>query len=61
MIIFEVKIKTGNAAVADDPETALYDMLQVVAEKLADGDTYGRIKDYNGNTVGSWSLTVDND
>ena len=51
---FELEIEMGNEAMSDyeDAEMALRD----VAERIADGYARGKIRDRNGNTVGSWKF-----
>lgn len=34
-------------------------ILRAVAGKILDGHTGGRCKDFNGNTVGNWSIGAD--
>jgi hypothetical protein len=55
---FTLTITTDGAAFADSgTEQEVARILQEVAEKLRNGYTGGPTKDYNGNTVGSWSLS----
>lgn len=54
---FTLSITTDNAAFVDDAGDEVARILQEVAEKLRHGHTEGSTRDYNGNTVGSWSLS----
>jgi hypothetical protein len=55
---FTLTITTDGAAFVDSgTEQEVARILQDVAEKLRNGYTEGSPKDYNGNTVGSWSLS----
>ena len=54
---FTLSITTDNAAFVDDAGDEVARILQEVAEKLRHGYTEGSTRDYNGNTVGSWSLS----
>jgi len=55
--MFTLKIEMGNAAMqdGDDISRALIE----VAEKVAACNSFGRIKDINGSTVGEWALDYD--
>lgn len=57
--MFVLNITTGNAAFDEENGGAgeeVARILKAVAEKVADGNTEGRCSDFNGNTVGTWSL-----
>lgn len=62
--MFEIKIKTGNAAFHDeDPEfddvagrMEVIRILGDVMQKIADGASIGGILDINGNRCGEWYL-----
>lgn len=54
MTTFEMRIELGNAAMQTPPELA--DAIEGVAERVRDGVVEGKIRDLNGNTVGSWIL-----
>ena len=54
---FSLTIDVGNAAMSDTD--ALADALEDVSKRVMRGDTEGRIKDLNGNTVGSFRLVED--
>ncbi len=56
---FALKINMDNAAFEDRPAGELAKCLNAVTERicLSGGDlTEGKIKDSNGNTVGSWQI-----
>jgi len=56
----ELTVSSGNQAVVDDPLTSLADLLQEqLVDRLRLGADYGNLRDYNGNTIGSWSINLD--
>ena len=57
--MFTVKINTGNAAYTDSPEYEIANNLQEIASDLNNGVRRGRVMDHNGNSVGTWYLSVD--
>lgn len=64
--MLSITIETGNAAFgdADDAEgpAAGYEcaaILRSIADRLEAGETDGKLRDSNGNTVGSFELTED--
>jgi hypothetical protein len=63
--MFKLEFATDNAAFGDDPGaelgTEVARILRAVADEVESGVTSGVAKDYNGNTVGAWLLTVDVD
>lgn len=59
--MFKLTIKTDNAAFADDPEAELARILADVAERVADGEMSGKLRDANGNTVGEYSTDLRSD
>lgn len=62
--MFEIRIKTGNAAFHDeDPELddvatrmEIIRILNEVKQKLGNGDSIGGILDINGNRCGEWHM-----
>lgn len=50
---FRLTINCGNEAF-DDTNVELVRLIREVANKVEKGDTYGKVMDTNGNTVGSW-------
>jgi len=60
---FQINITTGNAALADDPAGELSTILDDIKSKLTDVSTSdrlsGRVRDSNGNNVGSWEYDPD--
>jgi hypothetical protein len=53
--MFTVHIRTDNAAFEDAPGEVAR-ILQVVAERVRDGQTSGRVLDINGNSVGGFGF-----
>jgi len=58
--MLKIEFKVGNAAFRD-PEggidcSSVADEIRVIADKVAEGFTAGPVTDFNGNTVGKWSL-----
>ena len=56
--MFKLEFSTDNAAFADPdkaPETGR--ILTMVSTEVWAQRTSGTIQDYNGNTIGKWSLT----
>ena len=52
--MFKMKFQTENAAFENDQEVVR--ILKEVAEKIKNGASGGKIRDINGNTVGSWEV-----
>ena len=55
---FKVSVASGNVALCDDPRDQIVTMLEWIKSRIGDGDTCGHCRDHNGNTVGTWRLTV---
>lgn len=55
--MFTLTIETGNAAMSTREDVA--EALRQVAEKLEGGREGGNVMDANGNTVGAFSLELD--
>ena len=53
--MFKLEFSTDNAAFEDSLEVVV--ILERIAQKVKGGDTFGAVKDSNGNTVGRWSLS----
>lgn len=53
---FTLTINTGNAAFGEVPDEELARILHVVAGRVREGYTDGRISDVNGEPVGSFEL-----
>jgi hypothetical protein len=51
-----VTIETDNAAFEGDAGPELSRILRGLARRLEDGETQGRLRDSNGNTVGRFEL-----
>lgn len=57
-VTIKVDLQTGGAAFAtQDMSEALADILRDVADRVGNGQAEGRITDYNGGNVGSFSVT----
>jgi hypothetical protein len=62
---FTMRVETGNAAFQDDtpdgerffPGPELARILRDIAERVNDGQTHRAVYDINGNRVGSWEIT----
>lgn len=57
--MFKLQIETGNAAFDEENGGAGEEVARImreIANKVADGNTSGIAADFNGNTVGRWSL-----
>lgn len=53
--MFKITLNTANAAFEDKAaETAR--ILRDIAQRVAEGDQHGNVRDINGNTIGSWSF-----
>jgi len=53
---FELKFDMGNSAFEEDnAEVEILTILKNISKKVENGQTYGPIKDTNGNTIGHWS------
>ena len=61
--MFKLEFSTDNAAFEDNgQETRAHEVQLIllrISAKLAHGDTFGAVKDSNGNTIGRWSLSED--
>lgn len=56
---FLLKIETDNAAFADgNAASEVARILRETATKIESGHTDGKLRDSNGNTVGSFALEV---
>jgi len=57
---FQLEINMDNAAFQDNPLAELADCLKEIGADIAEHSDAqhieGKIKDHNGNTVGSWSV-----
>jgi hypothetical protein len=63
--MFKIEFATRNAAFQEGCEEdhsatvsgfAVAEQLHKIAELVAEGGTYGTVRDSNGSTVGSWEL-----
>lgn len=55
--MFELEFSTDNAAFTDGAERESARILEDITQKLSTGVNQGKVRDYNGNTIGQWSLT----
>lgn len=51
-----LKIDGKGAAFATYPQEEMANLLRVVVARIEAGETYGGIRDTNGNTCGEWAL-----
>ena len=67
---FTLKIDTDNAAFYDDSDGDAFDpgpelarIFRELADQVEEGDLYaeGAVRDVNGNTVGRWTLSKENE
>lgn len=58
---FSLGIKLGDAALTSMGSTELSRVIRVVADKVESGETSGNIKDINGNTVGTFEITKEDE
>lgn len=54
---FTLTIRTENEAFGGGPVLELVNILAGLTERLQQGETAGKLRDVNGNTVGSFELT----
>ena len=59
IVQFELNFSSGNAAFEESPELEVQSILQHVQDCIRDGTYDGIVKDYNGNSIGTWSLGVE--
>lgn len=58
--MFKLQFSTENAAFDGDLKWMEIDaILRAVADRAGDGQTYGLIRDSNGNRIGQWELASD--
>lgn len=58
---FSIEFECDNAAFEEDPAQEVSRILTRTASHVLNGHTEGRVKDINGNTIGRWSLELDDD
>ena len=56
--MFKIEFATDNAAFDDHPQYEVARILRMAADRVADGNTSGQVRDGNGNTVGTWEFTA---
>lgn len=56
---FRLHIKSGNAALHDEPEREVARLLKQTARRIEGGDTSATLYDINGNPVGHYWLAYD--
>ena len=55
----KIRVELDNAAFDVMPEREIAGILTAVAMRIKDGDTGGKLLDYNGNTCGHFQLVDD--
>jgi len=59
---FNMKVSSGNAAMVEDPVGELTNMMKEIAVQINSyydmNQSSGKLRDTNGNTVGSWSMEI---
>ena len=58
LLKFELELDTANAAFQDDPEEVIRVMAQGLAKAMSLHHEQGVLRDINGNTVGTFKLTM---
>lgn len=58
---FKLEFSTANAAFEDNLEMESHYIVLGVAEAIREGRRSGKVRDTNGNTVGEWSLTSEDE
>ena len=56
---FELSFNMDNAAFDEYPEKEVDRILMVISRCVTIGYTYGNIRDFNGNTIGTWNIITD--
>ena len=59
MSSFTLKLNTDNAAFSYDAAMEVARILREAANKLESGFTDTKLRDYNGNVVGQFTLDID--
>jgi hypothetical protein len=54
---FKIEFDCDNDAFVVNPEAEVADLLENVAYRVKQGETYGKVFDTNGNSVGNWEFT----
>lgn len=57
--MFRLNLETGNAAFDDDHLTEIARILRDVADKVEHGTNSGKVFDLNGNSVGEFVFSPD--
>ena len=55
--MFKLNIDTENSAFENYKVEELTEILEALIDRINDGQTEGKLRDRNGNTVGDFSLT----
>ena len=50
-----------NAAFDEAPEKEAQEILTAIGQHVVDGHVSGKIRDVNGNTIGSWQTQIGED
>lgn len=57
----KIEFKTGNSAFSDgNMELEIARILKKIAYQIESGYDNDKIRDFNGNTIGSWEITEEN-
>lgn len=56
---FTLKIESDNAAMVDAPQAEVSRILEEVSRLVYEGASAGKVRDSNGNTVGSFKLETE--
>lgn len=54
--MMKIEFKTGNAAFEEDFEGEIGRILSNISNLVNSGRSSGKVMDYNGNCVGTWSV-----
>jgi hypothetical protein len=55
--MFKLEIETDNDAFHPDARLEVTSILRGLVKRIDEGETDGKLRDSNGNTVGSFALT----
>lgn len=54
--MFKLEFNTDSDAIASVGERAVANILNLIAREVMEGETGGKVRDANGNSIGRWSL-----
>lgn len=58
-VAFWLDFDSGNQAIVDAPHEATAHILERVLEQFKSGREGAVIKDINGNTIGNWGISIE--